>query len=86
MSKRLATLLALSLKRTFCRADMGYKLVLCTLVALTIISILTYDFIYVSYGVVLFVLVYNAEYWRQKAEDYKKQLDECRADNKDTSQ
>ena len=35
MSKRLATLLALSLKRTFCRADMGYKLVLCTLVALT---------------------------------------------------
>ena len=86
MSKRLATLLALSLKRTFCRADMGYKLVLCTLVALTIISILTFDFIYVFYGVVLFMLVYNAEYWRQKAEDYKKQLDECHKAQKDTSQ
>ena len=86
MSKRLTTLLALSLKRTFCRADMGYKLVLCTLVALTIISILTFDFIYVFYGVVLFMLVYNAEYWRQKAEDYKKQLDECHKAQKDTSQ
>ena len=86
MSKRLATLLVLSLKRTFCRADMGYKLVLCTLAALTFISILTYDFIYVSYGVVLFMLVYNAEYWRQKAEDYKKQLDECHKARKDTSQ
>ncbi len=85
MSKSLASLLVFSMKRTFCRADMGYKLVLCTLAALTVISVLTMDLIYASYGVVLFLLVYNAEFWRQRAEDYKKQLDECKVDKTDDS-
>ena len=62
------------LSRTFYRAELGCQIVLIVLAILISLSVVICDIVYVSYCVILFLLVYHAEFWRQRTNYFLKKL------------
>lgn len=59
------------IKRTLEHAEIGTQIVLAVMLTMTVASICFYDILYATHEIIIFLLVFNAEYWRQSSQFFK---------------
>ena len=57
--------------RTLLHAECETRVVLAIMLCMTVISMCFYDIVYATHELIIFALVFNAEYWRQSSVYFK---------------